>query len=238
MSSTRRTDTEEDDVSTQLDHAEPVDAEGRDTEGRDAEGRVADPVDPDHVARVERSDDAPADDAAAERRGPGRVSRGLSWLRGHVAAVVAALLVVALVVALALTTLALRHEKALDDARTSALQAGKESAVALSSYDYRTLDKDFGAVTSRSTPTFRDSFNQTSASLRKVLEQYDATATSTIVAAGVTSATEHRAVVLVFLDQKATNTNQTAGPTTDQSRIEVTLARSGSRWLIDGVKLL
>lgn len=210
MSSTRTDNTEEDDVTAQLDSPETVDL---------------------------AKHDAAADTPPAPR-GPGPATRALSWLRRHLLAVLAALLLVALVVALVLTTLSLRSERALDDARSSALQAGKESAVALSSYDYRTLDKDFGAVTDRSTPSFRDSFNQTSASLRKVLEQYSATATSTVVAAGVTSATEERAVVLVFLDQKATNTNQTTGPTTDQSRIEVTLARSGDRWLVDGVKLL
>ena len=45
-------------------------------------------------------------------------------------------------------------------------------------------------------------------------------------------------MVLVFLNQVATNTNQKAGPTTDQSRVEVTLVRPDGRWLIDGVKLL
>jgi Mce-associated membrane protein len=176
--------------------------------------------------------------AQAQPKGPGPVRRGLAWARGHLLSVVAALVVLGLGVGLVLTTVALRHERALDDARASALEAGRESAIALSSYNHTTLDRDFGAVTSRSTATFRDSFNQTSASLRTVLEQYDATATSTVVAAGVTSASEDRAVVLVFLNQVATNTNQKAGPTTDQSRIEVTLARPDDRWLIDGVKLL
>lgn len=193
---------------------------------------TAEPV----VDEVDEVDEV--DDAAPPPAGPGRGGRAAAWLRGHLAALVAALVLVALVVALVLTTLALRHEHALDSARSSALKAGKESAVALSSYDYRSLDRDFGAVTARSTPRFRDSFNQTSGSLKKVLQQYDATATSTVVAAGVTSASQQRAVVLVFLNQVATNTNQTSGPTTDQSRIEVTLARSGSAWLIDGVKLL
>lgn len=167
--------------------------------------------------------------APARRRG---------WLGRHWVEVVAGVVVVALLAGLAVSLLALRRQWSLDDARRSALKAGEQSAVALSSYDYRSLDRDFGAVTSRSTPSFRDSFTQTSVSLRKVLEQYDATATSTVVAAGVSSVTEKRAVVLVFLNQVATNTNQKNGPTTDQSRIEVSLARSGSAWLIDSVKLL
>ncbi len=180
----------------------------------------------------------PSEPVASAPVGPSRGRRLLGWLRGHRLAVGAALLIVALAVGLVLTTLSLRQSRALDEARGSALQAGKDSAVALASYDYRSLDKDFGAVTSRSTPGFRDSFTQTSAALQKVLQQYNATAKSTIVAAGVTSATTDRAVVLVFLNQVATNTNQKAGPTTDQSRVEITLVRPDGTWLIDAVKLL
>lgn len=181
---------------------------------------------------------AAAEPGAAAPAGPSAARRAGAWARRHGKALLAGLLVVALVVGLVLTTLALRRSQALEDARESALQAGKDAAVAIGSYDHTTLDRDFAAVTDRSTPAFRESFTETSAALRKVLEQYSASATSTVVAAGVTSASEDRAVVLVFLNQEARNTNQQAGPTTDQSRVEVTLVRPDGTWLIDAVKLL
>lgn len=176
--------------------------------------------------------------AVAEKDSPRWPERAITWVRVHLNAVLACLVVLGLAAGLAFSLLALRHEHALDDARASALQAGQDSAVALSSYDYRSLDTDFAAVTDRSTPGFRKSFTQTSDSLKKVLTQYSATAKSTVVAAGVTSSSQQHAVVLVFINQTATNTNQKAGPTTDQSRVQVTLSRSGSRWLIEAVKLL
>jgi hypothetical protein len=51
------------------------------------------------------------------------------------------------------------------------------------------------------------------------------------------SATTSRAVALVFLNQTVDNTIQKNKPTTE-SRVEVTLLRSGGRWLIDQVSLL
>lgn len=162
----------------------------------------------------------------------------LTSIARHRGRTAAGLVIAALLVGLVVAGMQIRAYRALDQARDSALTAGKQSALALSSYDSTTLDRDFGAVTARSTPAFRDSFTQSSAALKQVLTQYNARATSTVISAGVSSVTTQRAVVLVFLNQVATNTNQKAGPTTDQSRLEITLSRSGDRWLIDAVKLL
>ena len=60
---------------------------------------------------------------------------------------------------------------------------------------------------------------------------------ASVVSAGVVSATTSRAVVLVFLDQNIANSTQTK-PTTDRSQVEITLVRSGGRWLVDQVTLL
>jgi len=162
----------------------------------------------------------------------------LTSIAQHRGRTLVGLVIAALLVGLVVAGVQIRAYRALDQARDSALTAGTQSALALSSYDSTTLDRDFGAVTARSTPAFRDSFTQSSAALKQVLTQYNARATSTVISAGVSSVTIQRAVVLVFLNQVATNTNQKAGPTTDQSRLEITLSRSGDRWLIDAVKLL
>lgn len=140
--------------------------------------------------------------------------------------------------ALITTTLQLRHRNAVDTARTSALSSAKVYAVALASYDYKNLDQDFGAVLADSTPTFRQSFSQSSNALKSVLIKYDATAKATVVAAGIVSASTGRAVALVFLNQTVTNTTQKGPATTDQSRLEITLLHSGSKWLINNVTLL
>jgi Mce-associated membrane protein len=43
-----------------------------------------------------------------------------------------------------------------------------------------------------------------------------------------------RVVVLVFVQQTATN-SQLSAPRLDRSRVNVTMVRDGDRWLIDGM---
>ncbi len=152
--------------------------------------------------------------------------------------VVVVLVVLALVGALVASTLALRNQQALSSARTSGLAAARTYAVELGSYSYRHLAEDFATVERHSTPSFARSFTQSSDALRSVLERYHATADATVVAAGLTSATTTSAEALVFLNQKVTNATQAHGPTTDQSRLQISMVRSGGRWLIERVHLL
>jgi Mce-associated membrane protein len=110
--------------------------------------------------------------------------------------------------------------------------------VELASYDYRHLSQDFGAVQKHASPSFAKSFIQSSDALKTVLTKYKATAKAKVIAAGLTSGSTDRAVVLVFLDQTVTNTAQKSGPTTDQSRVSITLTRAHAAWVIDQVRLL
>ncbi|HLI23951.1 MAG TPA: hypothetical protein VKU91_03285, partial [Acidimicrobiales bacterium] len=125
----------------------------------------------------------------------------------------------------------------LESARSSALATARTYSLEVASYDYRHLDQDFARVERDCTPAFAATYRQSSAALASFLRQYHAVATAKVVAAGVQSATPSRAVVIVFLDQTVTSTSQKV-PTNDQSRLQLTLARSGKRWLIDQLKLL
>jgi Mce-associated membrane protein len=149
-------------------------------------------------------------------------------------------LAIALVVAvvfLTLTQLSLNNQNSLNSARSSALASAKTYAVDLASYNYKSLDQDFGKVLAESTPTFKQNFTQSSEALKTAIVKYDASATANVVGAGLVSATTSRAVVLVFLNQTVDNTLQKNKPTTE-SRVEITLLRSGGRWLIEQVTLL
>jgi Mce-associated membrane protein len=175
------------------------------------------------------------DEAPVDR---GRLGHGREWLATHLLSVVVGLILLTLAGALILTTGQLRHRNAVDSARTSALSAAKVYAVELASYDYHHLDQDFGKVLADSTPTFRQSFTQSSDALKTLLTKYDATATASVVAAGMVSASTSRAVALIFLNQKVTNTTQNGKVTSDESRLEITMLHSGGRWLINQVTLL
>ena len=132
----------------------------------------------------------------------------------------------------------LSDQRDLASARDSATAAARAYAVNVASYDYGHLARDFAVVEQESTPAFRRTFIQSSASLAKVLGQYKATAKGSVVASGVTSATTSSAVVVLFVNQTVTNTAQTGGSTPDNSRIQMTLVRPGSKWLISDLKLL
>jgi Mce-associated membrane protein len=150
-------------------------------------------------------------------------------------------LAVALVVAvvlLILSQLSLSRNDSLNSARKSALAAAKSYSVDLASYNYQHLDQDFGKVLAESTPTFGRSFSQSSDALKSVLTRYNASAQATVIAAGLVSASTSRAVALVFLNQTVNNTIRKGRPTTDMSRVEITLLHSGGRWLINQVSLL
>jgi Mce-associated membrane protein len=164
-------------------------------------------------------------------------SRRQRWMHSKAALLSAGALIVALVVGLALSLSALGDQNALANSRTSALSAAKTYSVELASYNYRDLGRDFSAVAANSTPSFRRTFAESSNALKSTLGRYKATAVASVVSAGVVSASTSRAAVLVFLDQKIANSTQTK-PTTDRSQVEITLVRSGGRWLIDQVTLL
>ena len=160
-----------------------------------------------------------------------------SWVRSNLLSSSLAVALVVAVVFLTLTQLSLNSTDSLNSARTSALAAAKSYAVDLASYNYQHLDQDFGKVLAESTPTFKQDFSQSTEALKTTLTRYHASASANIVAAGLVSATTSRAVVLVFLNQTVYNTLQKTKPTTE-SRVEITLLRSGGRWLIDQVSLL
>ncbi len=159
------------------------------------------------------------------------------WMHSRAALVSAGALIVALVVGLALSLSALANQNALANSRSSALSAARTYTVELASYNYRDLDRDFSTVAANSTPSFRRTFAESSDALKSTLSRYKATAAAKVVATGVVSVSTSRAVVLVFLDQNIANSTQTK-PSTDRSQVEITLVRSGGRWLVDQVTLL
>jgi Mce-associated membrane protein len=135
-------------------------------------------------------------------------------------------------------TAAKRHAATADELRNSAMASAREYAIDFSTYDYRHLDQDFQTVTSHLAPSFRAQYQQTVASLKSLVVQYRGTATATVQGVGLASLDQARgtAVVLVFLDQKVTNSNLKA-PRIDTNRLQITLQRTGSAWLMSDLQL-
>lgn len=152
-------------------------------------------------------------------------------------AAVTAVIVAGLVAALIVTQVQLGDRDSLNGDRTSAIAAARIFAADVSTYDYRHLQRDFGKVENESTSSFRHTFVSSSKGLSTLLGQYHAVAKATVLDAGLVSITPSTAVVILFVNQSISNTAQ-KGPSTTDSRIKVSMVRSGGRWLLNDLKVL
>lgn len=111
------------------------------------------------------------------------------------------------------------------------VQSATDGAVALLSYRPDTVETDLEAAKSRLTGDFLDAY--TSLTRDVVIpgaKQKQISAKATVPAASLTSATENRAVVLLFVNQ-AVVVGQDP-PTDTASSVRVTLDKVDGRWLI------
>lgn len=171
---------------------------------------------------VEAATTSPPVMPARSRRWPRRILSGL--------------LVLAALGSMTVAALALRavHSRdAVATARGEAAAAARIEATAMTSYDYRTIDADFAAVTAHATGTFRTDFATTSAKLAPMVTKSKAVAKGTVRDVAVEQATRNAATVLVFVDQTVTGTDQSL-----TSRLRMTLVRDHGRWLVSAVDLV
>jgi Mce-associated membrane protein len=154
------------------------------------------------------------------------------------------------VLALALATLAgvswwtMRHTPAAQNtalvdvaATTEVSQQLGDAVRTVYSYDYTRLDQNEAAAREVITPAFGQQFDTLFGEVRKLAPQQQAVVTATISQSAVESITGDRAVLLVFLDQRATRAaNDQAGQQVAAAgRLTVTGQLVDGRWKIAGV---
>jgi len=161
-----------------------------------------------------------------------------SWpLRLAVAGTVAVLAVLTAALA-AVAAVHLSDKHALKSARQDAMAAAQSGVPVVLSYDYRHLDSDFSRAEKLLTPRFRPEYVKTTVQgVKPAATKYKARSTAVVTAVGSVTNSADRAVVMVFVNQEASNTLLTA-KRLDQSRINVALVRDGDRWLIDNLSPL
>lgn len=130
-----------------------------------------------------------------------------------------------------------RQDDAVAAARTEATAQARTAAVALTSYDHKTLRKDFDAVRDLATDPFASQFDKASQRLTAVLEKYQGTAHGKVVRAAVSSADTDRVEVLLFVDQTVTSSLQQQ-PRVDRNRIAMTMVRTRDGWRVSEAELL
>ncbi|AJW40230.1 hypothetical protein NY08_2202 [Rhodococcus sp. B7740] len=194
------------------------------TGGDDASGTDTEPATPQETA----TDESPSQDRPA----PVPRSRVRATLRAA-----AAVLVCALIAGCAYFGYQFFQSARELDARDTAMTTGRQYALDLTSYDYRTFDETITKVTANSTEKFADEYTKVGEVLRDAVTQAKASAAASIVQAGVVEADEDSAVLLYFIDQSVTNT-ATPEPRVDRNRLQIGLVRGDDGWLLDDVQLL
>jgi Mce-associated membrane protein len=179
------------------------------------------------------ADVAPAPSAESEAPSAGARS---SLRSGPILALL--LTTVLMAVAAGFVWFQVQDHKATDQARQAGLEASRDAARVLFSYDYRTLPKDFRAGAAVTTGAFRKQYAETTSKVvTPVATEKKAVVKAEVVTAGVVRASTDKVVTIVYVNQVTTSSLQ-AGPKVDLSRVRMTLVHVGSGWLVSKVEAL
>jgi Mce-associated membrane protein len=191
---------------------------------------------------IDSMETAPAGEDAGPpaRQGSARVS-GLAairrWTRRCLArwrSIVATVLVVAAVgVPAGLFFILYRPDQRIDDATAHrAIQAASDGAVAVLTYSYDNLDRDFAAAKTHLTGDFLAYYSTFTAQIvAPTAQQGQLTTTAKVIQAAVSDLHPDSAVVLVFVDQ-TTASKQKPQPVKADNSVLVTLTKVNGAWLI------
>jgi Mce-associated membrane protein len=128
------------------------------------------------------------------------------------------------------------HDDSHEREEAAVIKAARYNVRDLMSYDYRSIDKDMDRALSRTTGSFHDTMSKAMEANRDDFVSLKAVAKVKVIAAAAQSMTDSRAMVLLFVDQTVTN-SRTPGPTTDRTRIVMTLSKVAGGWRISKLTL-
>ncbi|QIK64937.1 hypothetical protein G7072_00055 [Nocardioides sp. HDW12B] len=123
-----------------------------------------------------------------------------------------------------------------DADRDEVVAAAETAAVAVLSYDHRSLEQDRDAALEFMTTAYGDSYRSTfDAAVLPSATDAEATVEAEVQETGITAIDGDSAEVLVFVDQ-STTTAESPEPMAALNRITLTLVREDSEWLIDEIR--
>ena len=201
------------------------------------DGIEADEIEGGEAGELDVADDETVDLADEDALPTKRLKKVRVFVSSHFATLAVGLVALILAVALVLSLVQLSNKNALESSRSSALSAAKTYAVEIAGYSYTNLNADFGKVLANSTPSFKHSYSTSSNELKSTLVKYKASATATVISAGIINATTSSASVLVALNQVVKNTLSKSS-STSRNQIDVNLSRVNGKWLINNVTIL
>jgi Mce-associated membrane protein len=121
----------------------------------------------------------------------------------------------------------------LDQARSEARTAASDALLAMSSYDYRSLDDDFAWIDEVGTDKFRKELTPAVATLKKTIAQLKSHADAEVMRAAAEVQSDSKATVLLFLDQMLSD--DTGEVSRELARVEMEMVRKDGTWLVDTV---
>ncbi len=124
----------------------------------------------------------------------------------------------------------------LSDLERSALAAATTYTTEFATYNYRDFDSQLALTESHSIDPFLSQYKTEAAPLRKDIVNVKSVSTGKVVGAAIASISPTSAVVDLFLNQTISN-NASSTPRVEPQRVEMTLSRRGSQWLISKVLL-
>src|SRR3954467_2888980 len=128
-----------------------------------------------------------------------------------------------------------QHE--LSKARGKALAAGRQIAIDIASYDYRTIDRDFTRVSNEATGKFLSDFSTQSAGVRDAIVAVKATSTAQVASAGTVNVSLNSAQAIAALHRTVTNTQAPKG-SNSAFGVQLFLVKQGGHWLASQVNPL
>jgi|GEM_PF-4148291 len=120
----------------------------------------------------------------------------------------------------------------LDRAHARAIDAARTIAVDINSYDYRSIDTQFGVVRAEITGSLLENFDRTRAAVRDGFVNAKISSTASIAAAGLVSGTKHEGTVVVWLSVTTTTDGK---PSVQQAPLRVHLVERDAKWLADQI---
>lgn len=125
---------------------------------------------------------------------------------------------------------------ALLDASTGAQKAARDAVVRMTTYDYRTIEKDFGWVDDAGTDAFQTYFTKSRRDVTPVIRHDRVIAKGAVIQSAAKAIDADHATVLLFVDQIIRVAGQ-RGTKIDQPRVTLDMVRQDGRWLVDKVHL-
>jgi Mce-associated membrane protein len=157
--------------------------------------------------------------------------------RSSIVFLLLAALLVLLVVASVLLGLKWKDDRAQQARYDAVLAAARHEALAFTTLDYRTLDKDISNVVDNSTGKFRKQYEAGTANIKQTVTTNKSVSKGKVLAVGLVSCDANTARVIVVADSTVTNVRTTT-PQPRHYRIQFDLVRQGGHWLTSDLQFV